>query len=84
MDTEKKVSDFMQAFLDTPEPKIDEEYYKLEEDYKKIFNHIVPTEMLPDSISSDDIKDAMKKCIDSKHDNLMEILRVEINDKYLY
>ena len=84
MDTDKKVSDFMQSFLSTPEPSIDEEYYKIEEEYKRIFNHIVPREMLPDSISINDIKDKMKKCIESKNDDLMEILKAEINDKYLY
>ena len=41
-------------------------------------------EMLPDSISMEQIKQVMKKCILSETDNLFELLRVTINDDYLY
>ena len=44
----------------------------------------VPREMLPDSISTEQIKQAMKKCILSKKDNLFELLGIIINDNYLY
>lgn len=44
----------------------------------------VPREMLPDSISMEQIKQVMKKCILSETDNLFELLRVTINDDYLY
>lgn len=47
----------------TPEPKIDNEYYEIEEQYFRQFGHGVPREMLPDSISTEQIKQAMKKCI---------------------
>lgn len=40
--------------------------------------------MLPDSISMEQIKQVMKKCILSETDNLFELLRVTINDDYLY
>lgn len=49
-----------------------------------LFKHSVPREMLPDSVSSDEIKNAMKKCIENQKDNLMEILNVEISDKFVY
>ena len=48
------------------------------------FGHGVPREMLPDSISTEQIKQAMKKCILSKKDNLFELLGIIINDNYLY
>ena len=66
MDKNKSVADFMNSFLNTPEPKIDNEYYEIEEQYFRQFGHGVPREMLPDSISTEQIKQAMKKCILSK------------------
>ena len=68
----------------TREPKIDNEYYEIEEQYFRQFGHGVPREMLPDSISTEQIKQAMKKCILSKKDNLFELLGIIINDNYLY
>lgn len=84
MDKNKSVADFMNSFLNTPEPKIDNEYYEIEEQYFRQFGHGVPREMLPDSISTEQIKQAMKKCILSKKDNLFELLGIIINDNYLY
>lgn len=84
MDKNKSVADFMNSFLNTPEPKIDNEYYEIEEQYLRQFGHGVPREMLPDSISTEQIKQAMKKCILSKKDNLFELLGIIINDNYLY
>jgi len=84
MDRNKSVSDFMNSFLATPEPELDNEYYEIEKQYIQHFGHSVPREMLPDSISMEQIKQAMKKCILSKTDNLFELLEVTINDDYLY
>ena len=84
MNTDKKVSDFMDAFLSTPEPNIDQEYYQIEEQYKALFGHSVPRAMLSDSITMDSIKTAMKTCIENKNDNLFELLGVKINEEYLY
>lgn len=84
MNTDKKVSDFMDAFLSTSEPNIDQEYYQIEEQYKALFGHSVPRAMLPDSITMDSIKTAMKTCIENKKDNLFELLGVKINEEYLY
>ncbi len=63
---------------------IDEEYYKIEDDYRKAFGHGVPREMLPSSIKSDDIKKAMKECIKTGRDDLFPLLNVEVNPDYLY
>ena len=52
-----------------------------------IFSYLVmafPREMLPDSISMEQIKQAMNKCILSKKDDLFELLGVIISDDYLY
>ena len=84
MNIDKNVSDFMNTFLDSPKPDIDQEYYQIEEQYKAIFGHTVPRAMLPDSISMDSIKSAMKTCIENKKDTLLELLGVELNDEYLY
>ncbi len=84
MNTDKNVSDFMDAFLSTPEPNIDQEYYQIEEQYKALFGHSVPRAMLPDSITMDSIKTAIKTCIENKKDNLFELLGVKINEEYLY
>ena len=81
---DKKVADFMDAFINTPEPRVDQEYYKIEERYKAMFGHTVPRAMLPDSISMDSIKNAMKTCIETKKDTLLELLGVELNEEYLY
>ncbi len=84
MSIDKKVSDFMNAFLNTPEPSVDQEYYQIEEQYEKMFGHTVPRAMLPDSISMDNIKSAMKTCIENQKDTLFELLGVELNNEYLY
>ena len=63
MNMDKKVSDFMNAFISSPEPSIDHEYFQIEEQYEKLFGHTVPRAMLPDSVTMDRIKAAMKICI---------------------
>ncbi len=84
MSIDKKVSDFMSAFISSPEPDIDHEYYQIETEFRKLFGHGVPREMLPDSATPDKIKNAMQICIDNKADTLFELLGVEINSTYLY
>ena len=49
-----------------------------------MFGHGVPREMIPTSISMDDIKVAMKQCIEKKKDVLFELLGVEVNNTDLY
>ena len=66
MDKNKSVADFMNSFLNTPEPEIDNEYYEIEKQYTQLFGHSVPREMLSDNISMEQIKQAMNQCILSK------------------
>lgn len=84
MSIDKKVADFMSAFISSPEPEIDHEYFQIEAAYSKMFGHTVPREMMPDSITTDRIKTAMQKCVESGKDTLFEMLGVETNNDYLY
>ena len=63
---------------------IDEEYYLIEDEFKGLFGHGVPREMIPTSISMADIKVAMKQCIEKQKDVLFELLGVEVNNIDLY
>lgn len=84
MNIDQKVASFMEDFLETPISNIDEEYFAIEERYNKMFGHPVPSAMLPDGISIEFIKDAMKECIDSKEDKLFSLLNIKILDEALY
>ena len=85
MDNNSSMNDILNAFIDnTPEPEVDREYFEIEEEYEKHFGHPVPGAMIPDSVSSEQIKDAMKTCIEKNEDILFQLLGVEINDSYIY
>lgn len=84
MADDKKLADFMAAFLSTPEPEIDREYSEIEDRYTKRFGHAVPREMLPDSITPEQLKSAMEECIRQEKDCLFEVLGIQINYDYLY
>lgn len=78
------IENFMNAFLDSPIQKIDQEYIDIESEYKALFGHIVPREMLPAEVTADAIKSAMLESIKSGKDIVMEKLGAEINPDYLY
>ncbi|MBQ9890294.1 MAG: hypothetical protein IJM39_02685 [Firmicutes bacterium] len=85
MNKDLMVADFMKSFINNnTEAIIDKEYFELEKEYKSLFKHPVPKEMLPDSITDDVIKTAMKKCIETKKDLLFDLLGVKINKEFLY
>lgn len=84
MDKAKKLIDFMNAFIDTPEPFANEEYQKIEKQYEEIFGHSVPREMVPSGISEKQLMDTLKECINSKSDNLFDRLGIKINYDNLY
>ena len=84
MSIDKDVANFMDSFIRTPEPDIDQEYYALEDQYKAVFGHTVPRAMLPDGIAMDSIKEAMRTCIHDGKDTLFELLGVQINDEFIY
>lgn len=78
------MEEFMNLLAENPVNKVDEEYFDIQKQFEEKFGHMVPREMLPTSISVDEIKKAMKVCIESGNDNIFKVLNVEINDKYLY
>ena len=85
MDEFNLIEDITNFVSSTVEKKeIDNEYYEVEDEYKKLFGHGVPREMLPINISMEKIKDVMKKCIETKTDDLFGTLGVEINPDALY
>lgn len=49
-----------------------------------MFGKNVPTECLPSRITDTQIKQAMRECIETGQDNLLDILGVTIDDKVLY
>lgn len=49
-----------------------------------MFGEPVPTEMLPSRITDEQIKQAMRECIDTGKNNLLDILGVTIDYKVLY
>lgn len=63
---------------------VDDEYYIIEDEFKGLFGHGIPREMIPTSISMEDIKVAMKQCIEKKKDVLFEVLDVGVNGTDLY
>lgn len=84
MDINQKVSSFMDDFLETSAPILDDEYFEMEECYSKMFGHHVPRAMLPDGITTIQIKEALNSCLERKEDVLFELLGVEILDEVLY
>ena len=49
-----------------------------------MFGKNVPTECLPSRITDDQIKQAMKECIETGQDSLLDILGVSIDDTVIY
>ena len=60
------------------------EFNKLVEEYVQLFNRAVPREVIPDSISDEELSRALRKCIDSKEDTLLEDLNITLDENNLY
>lgn len=84
MDKTKNLMDFMNSFIDTPEPEVNEDYLEIENQYEALFGHSIPREMLPSGISENQLMTALKECIESKSDSLFEKFGVKINYDHLY
>ena len=81
----KSLEEIMNEFIDKTEvSNIDNEYYEVEKQFFDMFGHGVPREMLPSSITTDKIKEAMLRCIAAHSDNIFEELNVEISSSYMY
>lgn len=79
----KNVWDFMNAFIDTP---LKEEVVlsEFEKQYVKMFGHSVPREMLPPSVTEEQLDAALKKCVELKEDALFHLLGIKPSSDYLY
>lgn len=79
-----KVKSFMKYLINEKSTGVDKEYYELHKKYREMFGKGVPTECLPSRITDTQIKQAMRECIETGQDNLLDILGVTIDDKVLY
>lgn len=74
----------MKYLINKKNTNVDNEYLDLLSKYRKMFGKNVPTECLPSRITEEQIKQAMRKCIETGQDRLLDILDVTIDDKVLY
>lgn len=79
-----KVKSFMKYLINKKNTDIDKEYYELHSKYREMFGKGIPTECLPSRITDTQIKQAMKECIETGEDNLLDILGVSIDDTVIY
>ena len=63
---------------------INMEYFETEQEFIRKFGHGIPTEMIPDRITKDEIIAAMKQCLEEDEDRLLEILNVKVNYNWVY
>lgn len=76
--------DFMKAFLDLPEPEPDPEYDAAIERYRKTFGQIPPTAMIPDGFTKEQIADAILLCVVNHDADLLNILDIQIDERFVY
>lgn len=79
-----KVKSFMKYLINKKSTEVDKEYLGLLSKYRKMFGKNVPTECLPSRITEEQIKQAMRECIETGEDNLLDILGVSIDDTVIY
>lgn len=79
-----KVKSYMKTLINKKSTGVDKEYYELQKKYREMFGKTVPTECLPSRITDTQIKQAMRECIETGQDNLLDILGVAVDDKVLY
>lgn len=79
-----KVKSYMWYLINKKDANVDKEYLELLNKYREMFGKGVPTECLPTRITDTQIKQAMRECIETGQDNLLDILGVTIDDKVIY
>ena len=79
-----KVKAYMKYLINKKHSEVDREYLKLLNKYREMFGKNVPTECLPSRITVNQIKQAMKECIETGQDSLLDILGVSIDDTVIY
>lgn len=78
------VEDYMKSLTDDVVVNENQEITQLLKMYYEKFEKVVPTEMLPTSISEIELINAINKCIETNNDNIFEILNIKINYSNLY
>lgn len=84
MSRRNKVKGYIKYLINKKNTNIDKEYYGLHKKYREKFGKTVPTEVLPSRITEEQIKQAMRECVETGQDNLLDILGVTIDDKVIY
>jgi hypothetical protein len=79
-----KVKSYMKYLINKKNTGINKDYYELHKKYREMFGKGVPTECLPSRITDVQIKQAMKECIETGQDSLLDILGVSIDDTVIY
>lgn len=74
----------MKYLINKKSTEVDKEYLDLLSKYREMFGKGVPTECLPPRITDTQIKQAMRECIETGHDNLLDILGVTIDNTVIY
>lgn len=81
---QNKVKNYMKYLINKKNTNVDKEYLELLNKYREMFCKNVPTEVLPSKITDTQIKQAMRECIETGQDRLLDILGVTIDDKVFY
>ena len=84
MNQEQKMLQFLNSFSVMNNDSFSSEYRQVEKAYCTKFKHPVPREMLPSSISTEALMNAMQECIVANEDKLFEILGVTIDRDFIY
>lgn len=75
--------DFLKILPENKKNTLDEEYYKIEDEFYELFGHRAPREIIPPGISEEQIKEAMELCVKNKKDTLLQFLNVKISENSL-
>lgn len=76
--------EYMNKIADIPVQSTDLEYDNLEQQFIDKFHECIPTEMLPPSITTNKIKQAIRTCISSNNPDILQVLNVQINENFVY
>ena len=82
-DQKMGLEDFMFSLAERPV----EDQFKIsdaEKQYTQLFGHAVPREMIPPAVTVEMLERAMKTCVESGKDELLQILGVQTDENNLY
>lgn len=79
-----KVKGYMKYLINKNNTSVDKEYLELLNKYREMFGKNAPTECLPSRITDTQIKQALRECIETGQDRILDIIDVTIDDIVLY